>query len=368
MYSLKPETINVLLQQNSYPIWIRKGIRKSIGELLKSLNKNQKWIIISPTPIYNLYGKEIFQILNQSGFKIEILEIDDGERVKSIYYFQKYCKKLIDLGCNRDSILLALGGGVTGDLCGFIASTLFRGISYYQIPTSLLAMVDSSIGGKNAINIEEGKNLIGTFYHPDAVIIDPEFLITLPEKEIYSGLGEIIKYGFIISPEIIKIFKKLNFLNLDIQSNEIEKLIIISAESKSKIVSIDSSEKDLRRILNFGHTTGHIIEAFTNYSKITHGEAVVYGMMVAIKISHKLLNLPKQVMDDSIYTLKKLCKTEIPFIPKTDFLNYLFRDKKVESRQINFILIDEIGNPIIHNNINPNIVYDTYKNLLKEIL
>tara|TARA_B100001029_G_C15045211_1_gene446595 strand:+ start:102 stop:1208 length:1107 start_codon:yes stop_codon:yes gene_type:complete len=367
MHSLKPEIISVPLQQNSYPIWIQKGIRKSIGELLKPIKNNQKWIIASPTPVLNLYGNEIFEILNQFGFKTKILEIDDGEKVKSFHHYKKYSKKLIDLGCNRDSILIALGGGVTGDLCGFIASTLFRGIPYYQIPTTLLSMVDSSIGGKTAINLKEGKNLIGTFHHPNAVIIDPEFLRSLPEKEIYSGLGEIIKYGFIKNPVIFEIFQKLNFSKLDIQSKTIEQLIILSAEVKAYIVSKDTSEKNLRKILNFGHTTGHIIEAFTKYSHISHGEAISYGMMVSLIISQKYFKLPRAEMVNSINILKKLCRTNIPYIPKEKFYKFLFKDKKIKSKKINFILINNIGKPIIRDDVTPEIIYDSYNSLLNNL-
>jgi 3-dehydroquinate synthase len=365
MSALKPKSINVSLKQYSYPILIQRDIIDNLHQLLNPFNNKQDWFLISPKPVFDIYGESIINNLSTNGFNIIPIIINDGEKTKSFNYFEKYCRQLVQHGCNRDSTLIALGGGVTGDLCGFIASSLFRGINYIQIPTSLLAMVDSSIGGKTGINIDEGKNLVGAFHHPQAVIIDSNFLISLPIREINSGLGEIIKYGFIYEKTIIPLFEQFLKNNYNLESSEIEKLIYLSASTKAKIVSKDSSEKDLRRILNFGHTVGHIIESYTNYSHISHGEAVVYGMMVALKLSIKFCNLNQNIVNDSIKVLNNISGTSLPQIPKEQFMEFLLRDKKVRNKKVNFILITKIGQPIIKNDIEPEIIYNHYEELLR---
>ena len=360
MRDLNPKVISVPLKEKSYNIYFQEGLINFTDKLLSPVNTGQKWIIVSPKSISETYGSNIFTILKKTGFDVNILQLKEGEKVKSFFYYKKYINDLIKMGCNRDSVLISLGGGVTGDLCGFIASTLFRGIAYYQIPTSLLGMVDASIGGKTAINTKQGKNLIGTFYHPNAVLIDPKLLISLPKKEFLAGLCEIIKYGFIDSKKIIKIFKNFNFIDISSNNNLINDLILCSVESKSNIVSKDSEEKGLRKILNFGHTVGHIIESFTKYKKYTHGEAIAHGMIISLKISNKLFKLSKNLLEESIYILKKLCLKKPPKIPKKKFFQYLYRDKKIESKKINFILIKEIGKPIISKDVSAETIYKTY--------
>ena len=359
------KTISVPLKQNSYPIWIKRNILEIIDELLTPLNTQQKWFILSPSSVFNLYGKELLENLKLLGFNVSPLIIEDGEQVKSISHFENYSKQLVQMGCNRDSILIAFGGGVTGDLCGFIASSLFRGIDYIQIPTSLLAMVDSSIGGKTGINIEEGKNLIGAFHQPKAVIIDPRLIKTLPGIEIKAGLGEILKYGIIKEPKIIQIFSNFINSNLDLNSDDLDKLIFLSAKIKAEIVSQDSNENDLRRILNFGHTVGHIIESFTNYNYLSHGEAVAYGMVVALNLSQKYYNLDKSELNNVLNLLNQISETSLPEIPKDEFLKLLFRDKKVKDQKVNFVLVEKLGHPILKNDIDSEIIFEFYNNLMR---
>lgn len=361
MPKINPQNILVKLLNASYPIWIKRNITQHIYEYLNEFNKGQKWFLLSPTSIYNLYGKEIVDNLIQHQFKIKPILIEDGEIVKSITYFEKYCKELVQKGCNRDSMLIALGGGVTGDLTGFIASTLFRGIDYIQFPTSLLAMVDSSIGGKTGINIAEGKNLIGAFHHPKAVIIDPHFLLSLPKREIISGLGEVLKYGIINDNSIIDLFLKFKSNQMDLASSEIDEMIIHSVKVKTEIVEKDVNESDLRRILNFGHTVGHIIEAYTNYQYISHGEAVLHGMIIAIELSKQICNLDEQYANIINSILKDITKIKLPEISEKEFNKFLFRDKKVQKNKLNLILLDKQCSPIIKNDIETEIIYKIYK-------
>lgn len=367
MSSLNPLTISVALNQNSYPIWIQRNIHKFIPELLNPLNNGQEWFILSPNSVFELYGKNLIKLISEHGYKVTQIIIEEGENVKSFKYFEEYSRKLVQLGCNRDSYLIALGGGVTGDLCGYIASSLFRGINYIQIPTTLLAMVDSSIGGKTGINIQEGKNLIGAFHHPKAVIIDPNFIKSLPSREINSGLGEIIKYGFIQTPSIIDKYKNLKTLENLLNSKILDDLIYLSANTKAKIVSQDSNETDLRRILNFGHTVGHVIEAFTKFSMFSHGEAVIYGMIVALKLSQDFCGLNYQIVDDSINILKNIPSKKLPEIPEKEFLQYLLRDKKVIDKKVNFILLKKFGKPEIRDDITPNEIYKYYKEIWRNL-
>lgn len=368
MPNINPQAIQVKLLNNSYPIWIKRNITQHIYKYLEKFNTGQKWFLITPTSIYHLYGKEIIDNLTQHHFEIIPILIEDGEKIKSIAYFEKYSKELVQKGCNRDSMLIALGGGVTGDLTGFIASSLFRGIDYIQFPTSLLAMVDSSIGGKTGINIAEGKNLIGAFHHPKAVIIDPYFLSSLPEREVISGLGEILKYGIINNNSIIDLFIKFKSKQMDLTSLEIDKMIIRSVKVKVEIVEKDVNESNLRRILNFGHTVGHIIEVFTNYQFISHGEAVLHGMIIAIELSKQICNLDEDYANNIISILKDISFLKLPEISKQEFNNFLFRDKKVQKNKLNFILLNKQCSPIIKNDIKTEIIYKIYKSHQRSLI
>jgi 3-dehydroquinate synthase len=361
MSKINSQKIQVKLKDTSYPIWIKRNIIQHLDEYLTKFNNGQRWFLLTPLSIYNLYGKEIVDDLNQHNYNISPILIEDGETVKSIYYFEKYCKELVQKGCNRDSTLIAFGGGVTGDLTGFIASSIFRGIQYIQFPTSLLAMVDSSIGGKTGINIAEGKNLIGAFHHPLAILIDPYFLSTLPQREIISGLGEILKYGIIIDNSIIDLFIKFKSNQMDLTSSEIDKMIILSVRVKTDIVEKDVNESDLRRILNFGHTVGHIIEAYTNYQYISHGEAVLHGMIIAIELSKQICNLDKNYANKIISILKEIIIVKLPEISENDFNKFMFRDKKVLKNKLNFILLDKPCHPMIINDISSENIYKIYK-------
>ena len=200
------QTISVPLQNRSYPIWIENGLLAKLPELLKPMNQNQKWVIFSQNEIISLYGNNLRESLKSAGFQVELVVLPDGEKAKSLSALEGIFSQLMEIGCDRSSTFLALGGGVVGDAAGFIAATFMRGVDYIQIPTTLLAMVDSSIGGKTGVNLPAGKNLVGAIWQPKAVVIDPKLLESLPEREISSAMGEVIKYGSILDKDLFCVY------------------------------------------------------------------------------------------------------------------------------------------------------------------
>ena len=346
------KTISVPLQSNSYPIWIDYGLLNILPELLKPMNQGQNWVIFSQNEIYLKYGKDLENSLSLNGFKTIQISLPDGENAKSLKIMEDIFSILLKANCDRSSTFLALGGGVVGDMGGFFAATFMRGVDYIQIPTSLLAMVDSSIGGKTGVNLSEGKNLIGSFWQPKAVVIDPNVLQTLPEREFASALGEVIKYGSIMDKELfMKISNNLDDLLSMNNDSLILEIIMQCAKIKADIVSIDERESDKRKILNFGHTIGHALETYFGFDIIRHGEAIAYGMILAAKLS---MQYSKFSRDDYEILRKTILKLPLPDLPKIDgerILDIMKNDKKVKNDSLNFILLEKIGHAVIKNNI-----------------
>lgn len=338
--------IDVDLTTNKYDIVINKGIIKNVGKEIKSIYKGSKIAVVTDENVHNIYGITINESLKICGFEVSFIVIKPGEKSKSMEVLNYVYTKLISFKITRGDLLIALGGGVVGDLAGFAASTYLRGIDYVQIPTSLLAQIDSSIGGKVAINLEQGKNLIGSFYHPKKVLIDPEVLNTLPDKFIKDGLGEIIKYACI---------KDLNFFNIlmNIKTKEdlnakIEDIIFNCCNIKKEIVEKDELDTGIRMLLNFGHTLGHAIENYFNYEMYTHGEAVSIGMYY---ITHKSEELGYTESGTSEKIREILLNFNIDYIlPKVNLeaiKKLVYIDKKNISRNINLILLKKIGEAFI---------------------
>ncbi|HCI16793.1 MAG TPA: 3-dehydroquinate synthase, partial [Candidatus Marinimicrobia bacterium] len=239
-------TIQVNLEERSYPIHVESGLLNHVPSILSDNNEGQKWIVISQYRLMELFGFDLVNNLKASGFDCEFITLPIGEAAKSLNEFSRVISQMVEFSCDRKTNILALGGGVVGDVAGFLSSTFMRGIDYYQIPTTLLAMVDSSIGGKTGINIAEGKNLVGSIYQPQGVIVDPDVLQTLPQEEVFSGLGEVIKYGAIWDKAfLIDISTWLE----NIDSFPFEDAIRKSCKIKAEVVSKDEREGDLRRIL-----------------------------------------------------------------------------------------------------------------------
>ncbi|MBC8312328.1 MAG: 3-dehydroquinate synthase [Candidatus Marinimicrobia bacterium] len=356
------QSINVSLKDRSYAIQIQNGLRLRLHEILGSENSGQQWIIFSQKPIFDIYGDEIESMLREHKFNVKHILLENSENAKSLSSMEAIYSQLISFGCDRTSVFLALGGGVVGDTTGFAAATFMRGVDYYQIPTTLLAMVDSSIGGKTGVNLDAGKNLVGAIWQPSAVLIDPAFLDSLPKREVISALGEVIKYGAILDS---------NFFN-DIAENLDELLGMANplllgeiigkcAALKAEIIEQDEREGDLRRILNFGHTIGHALEKYFGFEVLRHGEAVSYGMLAAAKLSIEFGGLS---FEDNALLEKTILRLPLPPLPEFDvneIVKIMATDKKVKDGSINFILLSKIGETVIVDNIDNKMLLKTLK-------
>lgn len=335
---------------SKYQIHIKgKNFSKTIFN--KDIGKNNKVLIITDSGVPKKHIRKIKDIITCK--KVNVLTLNQGEKSKSFASFQKIMNMLFNMNFDRSDSLIALGGGVVGDITGFCAATYLRGINYIQVPTTLLAQVDSSVGGKTAINVPQGKNLIGSFYNPKFVLISTDFLKTLPQEQYESGLGEVIKYAFIGNKKLKKIIednaKKITERNEKILKSIIEE----SIKTKSKIVTKDEKENGIRAILNFGHTFGHAIEAHHGYKKITHGAAITMGMVIAAKVSLFEGHIKDQQLENIISVIKSLgLKADHRKYKYSDLRKYMKIDKKVSDGQLNLILIDKNFNAFKTSNFN----------------
>jgi 3-dehydroquinate synthase len=352
------KSVQVNLGSRSYPIHVKSGLLKKTASILSDQNHGQKWVIISQYNLMDLFGFDLMTVLNESGFNCDFITLPVGEASKSLNEFSRVISQMVEFGCDRKTTIIALGGGVVGDVSGFVASSFMRGIDYYQIPTTLLAMVDSSIGGKTGINIAEGKNLVGAIYQPKGVLIDPVILESLSKEEVMAGLGEVIKYGAIWDKAfLIDISTWLE----DIDSFPFEDAIRKSCKIKAEVVSKDEREGDLRRILNFGHTIGHALESHLGYGKIRHGEAVALGMKCAGFISQKLNLLSKEELSTLNQTINRLPLPQLPHINGNHLMPFIKTDKKSEKDVLNFVLLDGLGNAISSTDVTEELIQESLK-------
>jgi len=308
-------------------------------KLNEHLNVKNKILIITDHGVPGKHVKKLKSLIKNQN--IYIYKVKAGEKSKSFKSYQSIINKLFELKFDRTDTIIAFGGGVIGDLTGFCAATFLRGIKYIQIPTTLLSQVDSSVGGKTAINVPQGKNLVGSFYNPSFVLISTGFLKTLPENEYQSGLGEIVKYALIGNKKLKKIIQD-NYKSIIKRNGKVLELIIEeSIKTKSKIVTQDEKENGIRAILNFGHTFGHAIEAFSNYKKITHGAAITLGMVIAAKVSFYEGHIKESKLREAI-NLIRLLGLDINHhkYKYVDLKQYIKTDKKVSEGKLNLILID----------------------------
>ncbi len=348
------EKTRVNLGERSYDICIGSYILKDIGNKLKKFGFSPKSAIISNPTVYKLYGKKTINSIKAAGFDVIPIIIPDGERYKDINTVQKIYEKLLKHRLDRKSAIIALGGGVIGDITGFAASTYMRGIHYIQIPTTLLAQVDSSVGGKTGVNHRLGKNMIGTFYQPRLVWIDIDTLNTLPRRELLAGLAEVIKYGVIWDNRFFEFLEKNIEKIFDLDKKTLSFLIKRSCEIKADVVSKDERESGLRAILNYGHTIGHAVETVTRYKKFLHGEAVAIGMHLEARLSE----LQRLLRRNDVSRIKSLIEdyglpSEIPAGLKTDALmSSMQLDKKAEAGELKFILPEKIVKVKIQKGIN----------------
>jgi len=344
----------------SHDIHIGCGILDRMALILAKGSWAGRWFVVSDETVAALHGGRVLEALAGAGLAAECLTIPPGEGAKTVATCLGLAERLLEKGADRASGLIALGGGVTGDVTGFLASIYMRGIPFVQVPTTLLAQVDSSIGGKTGVDTGEGKNLLGTFHQPKAVFIDLGFLEILPPREFTSGLAEIVKYGIIEDPELLAVLED-NAAALQGRDPAIlERVVSSSCRIKKGIVEIDETEKGLRRILNFGHTVGHAVEAESGYA-ISHGEAVAMGMAAAAAISERLRYLGAEDRDRIERALERLgLPRRIPRdLDAGRLLARMEKDKKKQGGRIHFVLLKKPGMPFVNGGVPLDAVRET---------
>lgn len=339
--------LKISLGENSYSILIEKGLISSIGKKISEIYNGKKVAVVTDKNVDKFYGDKIVSQLESSGFNVKKIVLNPGEKSKSVEVLLNTYDELLDFNITRGDLIIALGGGVVGDLTGFAAATLLRGIPYIQIPTSLLAQIDSSIGGKVAVDLNRGKNLVGNFYHPKAVFIDPNMLKTLDERFFYDGMAEVIKYGCIRDEQLF--YNLLNYNTHEELIENMEHIIYSCCNIKREIVERDEKDTGERMLLNFGHTIGHAIEKYFNFEKYTHGEAVALGMYAITKKSEEM-KLTKEGTSNLIKDIltKYNLKYDIHLEDKESILNAISLDKKNKGEFMNIVLLNEIGKSFIH--------------------
>lgn len=352
--------IKVDLKERSYDVLVGSDILPELGKIIEEKDWGKEIFIITDSLVNDLYGDKLRKGLKD--FKIKTLEVPRGERYKNLKVVSRLYDELVKYSAHRDSLIIALGGGVIGDLAGFVAATYMRGINYIQVPTTLLAQVDAAIGGKTGVNHPKCKNLIGSFYQPKLVCIDIQALTTLPAREIRTGLAEVVKYGVIEDADFFK-FLEANAHHLNTKAFEspdtlraslkVWQIIVTeSAKIKAKVVEKDETEAGLRMILNYGHTVGHAVETLTRYRAYNHGEAVAMGMVVAAKIANRKKMITQDSVNRIIGLLEKLgLPTEIEALPSKKIIKVLKIDKKVRAGKVQFVIPERIGRVIIKNNV-----------------
>lgn len=336
--------LNIDLADRSYEILIGRSLLERTGEWVMAIAKPSRVVIITHPSINRLYGEQLSSGFSQADIPIHFIEVPEGEKSKSLEQAEKIYNQLLTWKCDRQTVLVALGGGVIGDLTGFIAATYVRGVPFIQVPTTLLSQVDSSVGGKTAVNHPLGKNMIGVFYQPKLVVVDLETLQSLPEKEYKAGISEIVKYGVIEDARLFE-FLERQFKNILSHDNEaLEHIIATSCAIKARVVEKDERESHYRMVLNFGHTIGHAIESLTGYSTYTHGEAVAIGMVYAAKLSQLMGHCTEDVTQRITGLIENFgLPTKLPSLKAEDMIQSMYLDKKTAHKKIRFILVKGIG-------------------------
>ena len=352
--------VTVELGADSYDILIGENLFGAAADFIDAKNFT-KTLLVTDNVVYDKYGEKLMDIFKARGLEFDVVIIPAGELSKNLQCAEVLYTSAINSRLDRKSAIVALGGGVVGDLAGFVAATFLRGVNFIQIPTTLLAQVDSSVGGKTAVNHKLGKNLIGAFYQPKAVFIDLATLKTLPEREIKSGLAEVIKYGVICDENFFSYLEENvdNILGGDFDA--LAKIIRRSCEIKAEVVSRDEKESGLRRILNFGHTIAHAVEEETGYEKYLHGEAVSIGMLGAALISNKIFGVEINRLKNLLEKFGLQTHCENCSVDK--LYSALFRDKKTVGGKINWVLMKKIGAVEISDDVPENVVRAALENI-----
>ena len=344
--------VTIHVPPRPYQARIESGLFTRAGALLAELlPQSSRIFVLTVAPVYRRWGPKLLRSLKASGFKPQVLQMPNGEPAKRLETVETLAEKLARLGADRKAVIVALGGGVVGDVGGLLASLYMRGIELVQIPTTVLAQVDASVGGKTGVNLAAGKNLLGTFHHPRVVLIDPGVLSTLPNREFRAGLYEALKCGIIGDVELFLRFEQNRAKILKRDRLELEWLIAASVKLKAEVVSADEREGGLRRVLNLGHTIGHALEAETGYGHLLHGEAVAWGMIAATHIAltvGRTDSVTAGRIADAVLSLGRLPEVKVN---TRKVLARLQTDKKTQDSVVHFVLPREIGKVEVVNGV-----------------
>ena len=368
--------VTITLPPRPYDAVIENGLLQRSGETLRDLfsvifsvaagdspAKHLSLFVVTVPPVRRKWGKKLMASFSAAGFTAKIVEMPNGERHKKLATVEKLAEQLSRLGADRNSVIIAFGGGVVGDVTGLVASLYMRGVDLVQIPTTVLAQVDASIGGKTGVNLRAGKNLVGTFHHPRVVLIDPAVLSTLPDREFRAGLYEALKCGVIGKPELFRALENVDIKKLRRDPVKLEWIIAESVKLKAEVVSSDERENGLRRVLNLGHTIGHALEAQTGYRHFLHGEAVAWGMIASAKIASTvgvIEDAGASRITDAVCALGPLPKVQAR---SRDILRLLKSDKKTRNGVVHFVLPREIGKVEIANDVPEQVVIEAVDEL-----
>jgi 3-dehydroquinate synthase len=344
------ESLTVNLGERSYPIYVGAGILERAGEYLAQAGLRGKVAIVTNPTVAQLYLDTVHDGLSHSGFEVTPVLVPDGEEHKTLQSLSSIYDRLIAERFERKSCVLALGGGVIGDLAGLAAATYLRGVPYVQVPTTLLAQVDSSVGGKTGVNHADGKNLIGSFYQPKLVLIDTNVLRSLPRRELVAGLAEVIKYGIIEDPALFSTLEQGIDKVMVLNQEMLTRIVATSCAIKARVVEADEREDDYRAVLNFGHTIGHALEAATGYRQFLHGEAVGVGLVKATALSVRQGFCDGATLNRVTALVHRagLPVDMPPAVSPQSLIQAMEIDKKVAGGKIKFIMCEGIGRTRFH--------------------
>lgn len=357
--------IKVEIPNEPYTVYVGDGILDQFADTLDRYKKYRQIVVISSKNIFDLYGEKLL-----SGFKeklqVRVLLVPDGEKAKSLQQVEALYTSMLEKHIERGALIVALGGGVVGDIAGFVAATYLRGVDFVQVPTTLLAQVDSSIGGKTGVNHKLGKNLIGAFKQPLFVFVDTDVLQSLPDAEIRCGLGEAIKYGFILNHPLFDYL--LGHID-KVQKKDPQALLHVveqSIQEKAQVVAQDEKESGLRMILNFGHTFGHALEAELGYENLKHGEAVILGMQCALLYTKESGQMPVDDFETGMKLLKSVpVAVDKVKLSSDHLLEHMTRDKKVKDKNIRLVLTEQIGTYKMEEQADKDLIQKTWQNFIR---
>ncbi|WDF03559.1 3-dehydroquinate synthase [Shouchella hunanensis] len=337
--------VNVCTDKKTYDVVIEQGVLNQAGSIIEKVAPASRYMLIVDEQVATHYLESFLQTFTQTAVHVSV--VPSGEQSKSFAQYERLLNDCFEYQLDRSSVIIAFGGGVIGDLAGFVAGTYMRGISFVQVPTTLLAH-DSSVGGKVAINLEKGKNMVGLFHQPELVLYDPQLLQTLPEKEWRSGFAEIVKMAFIADRDFLTWLEEEVDSLTSIEGESLVRMIERAVALKARIVQQDEQELGIRGVLNFGHTLGHAIEAELGYGAVTHGEAVLIGMAFALKLSERKHNIDL-ASDRYIAWFQSLGYTvQIPSsLEITDLLSQMMKDKKARHGTLHYVLLSALGKATI---------------------